>query len=148
MSGLSSVIQTVDGYDETNVGISDSRVLNTGATKAVVIHRAPGSRRQDITLGNPKTVQNLWQFLVDIYCLSAGDPQTVSNAIEVEINLIEAAISSYQNFNGTSGVLKAVADAPEDFMTSKIEGSNYFCQSLHVEVTELEQVSVLEGSGA
>ena len=148
MDGLASVIKTVDGYDDSNVSISDNRVLNNGPVKCAMIWRMPGSRRQDITLGNPKTVQNSWQIGIDIYCLTAGDPQAVSGTLESEVNLILDAVSNYPNLNGTPGVVYATADVPEDMESAQVAASNYYRQKVHVEVRELEQIIVLEGAGA
>lgn len=151
MDGLAGVVATIDGYDYSqngNVAVSDNRVLNAGPAKCAVIWRSPGSRRQDITLGNPKTVQNSWQIGIDVYCLTSGDPQGVSGVLEVEVNLILDAISNYPNLNGTPGVIYAIADVPEDMQTAQVPNSNYYKQSIHVEVRELEQVSVLESAGA
>ena len=148
MNGLAGVIQTIDGYDASNVSVNDNRVLSEGKSKAVVIWRMPGSKHIDLTLGNPKTVQNSWQVGADIYCLSAGDPQAVMTALEDEVCKILDAISAYPNLNGTAGVVYAVADVPEDMMTAQVSASNYYRQMVHVEVRELENLPVMESAGA
>ena len=148
MDGLASVIKILDGYDDSNVSVNDNRILNTGQSKAVILWRMPGSKHFDITLGNPKTVQNLWQVGADVYCLSAGDPQTVMATLEEEVCKILDAISAYPNLDGTAGVVYAVADVPEDIISAQVAASNYYRQLVHVEVRELEQILVMEGAGA
>ena len=148
MEGLASVIKTIDGYTGDNVSVSDNRILTAGHNKCAIIWRMPGHRRQDLTLGNPKTVQNTWMIGVDIYCLTSGDPQAVTTTLESECNLILDAITNYPNLNGTSGVIYAIGNMPEDMATAQVANTNYYRQPISTEVRELENVAALEGAGA
>ena len=148
MSGIASVVKTIDGYTDDNVSVNDNKVLNAAPKKCVIIWRQPGHTRKDITLGNPKTVENQWLVGVDVYYLSEGDPQAVMTNIEAEANEIMDALAAYQNLNGTTGVLQVTADMPEDLSSMRVQSSNYFRQLVHVQVREHEHITVLEGSGA
>ena len=148
MSGIASVIKTVDGYADDNVSVNDNRVLNTAPKKCVVIWRQPGHTRKDITLGSPKTIENTWVIGVDIYYLSEGDPQAVMTNIEAEADEIMDALAAYQNLKGATGVLQVTSDMPEDLSSMRVQSSNYFRQLVHVQVREHEHITVLEGAGA
>ena len=148
MSGIASVVKTIDGYTDDNVSVNDNKVLNAAPKKCVIIWRQPGHTRKDITLGNPKTVENQWLVGVDVYYLSEGDPQAVMTNIEAEANEIMDALAAYQNLNGTTGVLQVTADMPEDLSSMRVQSSNYFRQLVRVQVREHEHITVLEGSGA
>ena len=148
MAGVASVIKTIDGYTDDNVSVNDMRVLNAAPKKAAVIWRQPGHTRKDLTMGNPKTVENMWMIGVDVYYLSEGDPQAVMTNLEAEAALIFSAFSAYQNLNGTSGVLQVSADLPEDLTQMRVTSSNYFRQLIRVTVREHEHITVFEGTGA
>ena len=148
MQGIATVIQTVDGYDDTNVSINDNRVLNAAPLKCVIIWRQPGHTRKDLTLGASKTVENMWKIGVDVYYLSEGDTQAVMTNLEAEAVLIMDAFSAYQNLKGASGVLQVIATVPEDLSSMRIQASNYYRQLVSVTVREHEHITVLEGSGA
>ena len=148
MSGIASVVKTVDGYADDNVSVNDNKVLNAAPKKCVIIWRQPGHTRKDITLGNPKTVENLWHIGIDIYYLSEGDPQAVMTNIEAEADEIMDALAAYQNLKGATGVLQVTSDMPEDLSSMRVQSSNYFRQLVHVQVREHEHITVLEGSGA
>jgi hypothetical protein len=148
MSGIASVVKTVDGYADDNVSVNDNKVLNAAPKKCVIIWRQPGHTRKDLTLGASKTVENMWVIGVDVYCLSEGDPQAVMTNIEAEADEIMDALAAYQNLNGTTGVLQVTADMPEDLSSMRVQSSNYFRQLVHVQVREHEHITVLEGAGA
>ena len=148
MSGIASVVKTVDGYADDNVSVNDNKVLNAAPKKCVIIWRQPGHTRKDITLGNPKTVENLWNIGIDIYHLSEGDPQAVMTNIEAEADEIMDALAAYQNLKGTTGVLQVTSDIPEDLSSMRVQSSNYFRQLVRLQVREHEHITVAEGAGA
>ena len=148
MAGVASVVKTISDYSADNVAVNDKRVLDKGPRKAVNVWRQTGHTRKDLTLGNPKTVENQWIIGVDVYFLAEGDPQAVMTNLEAEAILIMDAFSSYQNLNGTSGVLKVDASMPESREVMLVPDTNYFRQLVNVTVFEHEHIAVLEGAGA
>ena len=147
MTALQTTIETISGYDSTNVQINNARVLSgvTSKSKAIVIYHKPPSPRETLTLGNPVTIRNRWQLRADIYVLTSGDPQAAVSTIEVEVNAVLDAVNGYPNLHAGAGIIYAIADCPEE--AKLIEGSNWLMQSIHVEAWEMESITRLESLG-
>ncbi len=147
MAALATTIETIAGYDETNVKGNDLRFLSgvPGKTKLVNIYHQAPSPRETLTLGNPVTIRNRWQLRAVIYMLTEGDPQGVSTKLEAEANLILTAINQYPNLHAGAGIIYAIVDIPDDI--KMLEGSNWYFQTIHIEAQEIESITRLEALG-
>lgn len=142
-AAVAAVVRKVTGYTTANVGQGDALKLAAGVARAAMVYRGPGGTSEPISLGNPRTVRNVWTVVVDVYV--PGNGRSVADtqaALQTEVDSVKTELEKWPRLDAAAGVVDAVPSVGAE--EPMVAVGEMWLQPVYVTVTELETVTASE----
>ena len=144
-TALAAIIRKIKGYDAGNVVSDDYLILSKGKSKrAVVLRRGPAAL-EELTMGNPHNVENIWTTDCELFVASSPRASKLAADIITEGQKILDEVRKWPQLDSTSGVVTVdidIFDEPEEgnFGGGRAR-SKWWRQVIEVLVVEIEAVT-------
>jgi hypothetical protein len=139
-----AVLRKLTEFDTENSSENDYRILASGKAYHAILKRGTTSNRsmQEIPANGVYDKRSDRQVVIEVYCLHSVDSLTTRAQLNTITQTILDHFDKWPKLGQTAGVIETNADnasRPEDTIFG---GRNYLMQSIPLNVTELEAVTL------
>lgn len=144
VTGVKNTIDLADGFTITgrdkNVTIGDWKVLDSGTDKAAIVEYRPSDHGQTgLPAGHRKHASH-HKFIVHVMRKYKQDGSTYENLL-ADTGTVLNALNQYPRLNGTTGVVKAVANHTAEPTAMMQDGKGPYFAMLDIQLVVTEEVS-------
>lgn len=145
LNAISTLIQSLTNYDTSNVSIANTKPLDSGVTRAVILEEGSFVSPKDaraVYMGYSSVTT--YRFLVRVYHAYTDDATTQQN-LRADVKEIRELLDGYNRVNNNAESAKIIAgSAPQYIGTISGSGPYFMMRELTYEVDKIDAVTNLD----
>jgi len=143
LDAIAALVVGLANYDSTNVSIVDTKPLDAGVARAVILEEGQLSSPTD-TGYMGYAARTTYGFLVRVYHKYTYDAETQAN-LRADVKEIRELLDGYHRLNSTAEGAKVIsASAPQYVGTANGSGPYFMMRELVYQVVKLDAITLNE----